>query len=398
MANLFQSILNPGQLPVLNANANPTKAYTSSPDGTQYNAVGNVIPGANPAPTITAPIVTPVKSPVVTAAPAVAQYNTYTGQLQNMLANLNQPATNNVTNPGKATVGNTSDAYTQMLDNLSATSSAATKALINSIQAQRANQGARIDAQYANYKNALQSLGIQHNEAQFTPDLLAGHINAAESEHQQKISALNTETNKALMDAEKAQAEGDLGTLKAKMEYIKQLNQEKQDYLKNIAENMGYESKINTEYAGQVYDQLQKLNDADKEAYLHALANKYASQGVSVMGLVKALQEIKTAREKEALDVAAKKATIYNAYNKKATADDIVSNISKSLSQANGSLDQNGFLTNAAFQYILKNSGLSRKEVLNNFASYLWNGDDGKYKSYKLTPAEIKSITGELPQ
>lgn len=390
---------------------------------------------------------------VVSATPATNQYNQYTSQLNGYLSALNNtpnnanpaaPATTD--NPaGTATISNTNDAYTQTLDNVSKTSSAATQALINSIQAQRATQQNTTDAQYNNYKGALQQLGIQHNEAQFSPDLLTSHINAVESAHQEKLNSIQTEMNKAMLDAESAQQKNDLSTLKDKMTYIDTLNKQRQDYLKNIADNLTATSKINDTYAGQIYDNLQNLSPNEQEAYIQAVAQKYASQGVSLDGLAKSLASIKAARavadteaktkqadlaktlseteiakNKAPIDLAkgkadiaqtqAQTAKIYNDIKTgKITQKEgtVIENITQSLASdtpeyiasLNGKssqrpLDTNGYLKPDAFQHILENSGLTRAKVLENFANYLYPDD---YKAYKLTPAEIKKVTGALP-
>lgn len=207
---------------------------------------------------------------VVNGGNAGNEFNQNSGNLAGLLAQHNQVPTK-----ATPTVGNTNDAYTQMLDRLGSTSDLANKALISTIQAQRSQRGATINAQYDNYKRGLQMLGIQHNEAQSTPDLLMGHIQQAENEHQAKLGALDVEMNKALIDAQSAKDNKDLGTLKEKMSYVKQLKQEQQDELKNIADQMNYQTKIAESQAGQYYDAMQKLDPKDQEAFLQAVAKKF---------------------------------------------------------------------------------------------------------------------------
>lgn len=249
----------------------------------------------------------PANPLVVTGKAATNEFNTHSTDLNNLLTQMNtlgSPAPQQGNDP---TIDNTSDSYTQMLDRLSANSSAATKALVSSIQANRSQKGATIDAQYDNYKRGLQQLGIEHNQAQFTPDLLSGHIQQAENEHQQKIQSLDVEEQKAFMDAEKAQAAGDLSTLKDKMAYVKDLRTQKQDYLKNIASNMTAEGTIAKDQVANYYDKLTKLNPADQEEFLKQVSQKY---GIGLGALTNAIVAEKAARDKADLATANSKATL----------------------------------------------------------------------------------------
>lgn len=259
--------------------------------------------------------VTPPNKLVVTSGPAKRDFTQTTSDLTKILATLNgSPSVGG--DKERPTVDNTNDSYTAMLDKLSSSSDEATKALISSIQAGRINQKNTLDSQYANYKSGLQLLGIQHNEAQATPDILMGHIQQAENEHQAKISQLDVETNKALMDANKAKTEGNLAILKEKMAYVKDLKKEKDDYLKNIADQMTAQKTIAEAQAGQYYDAMEKLNPADKEAFLVALAKK---NNLPLGALVQAITVEKERREDRDLSVSDKKSII--ASRNKATSE-----------------------------------------------------------------------------
>lgn len=252
----------------------------------------------------------PKNNLVVSSGSANSEFNNHSSELTKMLTQLGGVQNPNPsTSKDTPTLDNTNDPYTRMLDSLSKTSDASTKALIGTIHAARANRGNALNTQYQDYKQGLQLLGIQHNEAQATPDLLMGHIKQAENEHQQKLQALDIETNKALMDAEKAQKEGDLSILKEKMNYVKELKAEKQNVLKNIADNLSYETKIADTEAAQYYDKLNTLNPQDKEAFLTALAKKF---NISLGSLTRAMVTEKDRREKAALDIADKKSIIAN--------------------------------------------------------------------------------------
>lgn len=245
---------------------------------------------------------------VVSAAPANAEFASYSNDLQTMLSGLNQPTSattgNNV--PGSTTttdvdINNVSktDPYARMLDTLGEQSNASTKALIASIQASRMNQQNSVNTQYDNYKRGLQLLGIQHNDAQSTPDLLMGHIQVAENEQRAKIEALDREEKKLLMDAETARTKNNLELLKEKVNRVKEIKQEKQDALKRIADNLAYETKISETHAHQIYNQLSKLSDTEKEKFLQAAAKKW---NVSLSALVSAVADEKQKRDDEDFD------------------------------------------------------------------------------------------------
>lgn len=255
---------------------------------------------------IAAPV-TPANNLVVTSGPAKQQFAQTSSDLSKMLATLNQQPVVVGAEKDTPSLDNTNDAYTQTLDRIAGSSDEATKALVSSIQAGRQNQKNSVDSTYENYKSGLQLLGIQHNEAQATPDLLMGHIQQAENEHQAKITQLDIETNKALMDAKKAETEGKLSILKEKMAYVKQLKDEKNNYLKNIADQMTAQKTIADVQAGQYYDALEKLNPADKEKFLIALAKK---NNLPVGSLVDALTKEKERRDDRDLTRADKLSTM----------------------------------------------------------------------------------------
>lgn len=244
------------------------------------------------------PQTTPENQAVVGSGPANMEFSGYSNDLSKALAALNQTP-NPQTSPS-VNINNVSanDPYAQMLDKLSATSNASTKALIASIQAERERQGNSIDVQYDNYKRGLQLLGIQHNEAQSTPDLLMGHIQQAETEHQQKIQALDVEEKKALMDAETAQAKGDLDILKEKMDRVKAIQEEKQQALKDIYDTMNTQTSIAENQAHQIYDVFSKLDPADQEIFIQEVAKKY---NLPLAALTVALADEKAKRAKDDL-------------------------------------------------------------------------------------------------
>jgi len=239
-------------------------------------------------------VVTP---PIATSSrPAQIEGAKNGSKLMQMLAKYNIQG-NQTGADDKIDVGSYSDAYTQMLDRVAQTSGNATKALINSIKAKKMQNEGATQSNYESYKKGLQLLGIQHNQAQFTPDLLAGQITQVEAEKQQKLQQLDAEEAKALMDAEDAQAKNDLTTLKAKMDYVDKIKEEKKNAIKDLYEKMYYEQKVADIQAGQIYDELQKLGGNDREAFLVEMSKQL---GVPVGSLIKSISDIQAERIKAA--------------------------------------------------------------------------------------------------
>ncbi len=220
----------------------------------------------------------------------------YGSDLASALAKYNVQGTN-TSKEKDITVDTYSDGYTQMLDKVAQSSGNATKALIASIKAKKYQNDSAVEGNYENYKKGLQLLGIQHNQAQFTPDLLGGQILSVQNEKQQKLEQLDAEEAKALMDAEDAQAKNDLSTLKSKMEYVKQIKEEKKNAIKDLYEKMAYEQKIGDIQAGQIYDQLKQLKPADQEAFLSQISQQL---NIPVGALVKSIADIKESTIKKA--------------------------------------------------------------------------------------------------
>ena len=189
------------------------------------------------------------------------------------------------------------DPYVKMLDSLSNRSNDSTKMLIANIQAQKAREANKINEQYSNYEKGLQLLGIQTNKAQATGDLLAGQIKQAENQHMEKISALDAEESKALMDAENARADNDFKVLKEKMDYVKQLKKDKADALKELHNSLSDNSKSAAIEAHEIYDTLNTLSDTDKESFLIALSQKF---NLPLGSLTQALVDEKAKRDKVA--------------------------------------------------------------------------------------------------
>lgn len=242
---------------------------------------------------------------VVTAGPAVQQGMKDTTDLMNLLGTGQGQGTTGTETP-KPSATNTgdaaySDAYTTALDNLSSTSSLATKNLTAGIQADYQNSVNEAMKNADSYKRGLQLLGIQHNEATFSPDILAAHITDAGNKVAAKLDDLKRNKDTALIDAEKAKETGDLSTLKEKMDYVRKLKDDEVNVLKQARDSMVQSKDIADIQAHDIYDVLDTVkNPQDKQTVIEAVARKY---GIPVLSLVTALADEKSKRQTGALDL-----------------------------------------------------------------------------------------------
>lgn len=192
------------------------------------------------------------------------------------------------------TANPTSDPYIDQLNAIAAKSNTSTKMLINNIIASDANKKNTLDKQYDDYTRGLQLLGIQSNAAQSSPDLLMGHINDAKNEHMEKVNAIDADESKTLMDAETARSNNDFKTLQDKMSYLKTLQTDKAQALKDLQAATASAPKNAAIEAHDIYDTLDTLDDADKESFIQAVASKFQ---LPLGSLVTALTDEKSKRD-----------------------------------------------------------------------------------------------------
>ncbi len=204
--------------------------------------------------------------------------------------------------------------YDDMLGRISSRSDPATKALISSIQASKMRQQNAVNKQYENYKGGLQLLGIQHNDAQSSPELLAGHIQEAETQHQDKLSEIESEMTKALLDAQEAKDSKDRQKLDDSISYWKQLKADQAEELKKYQDtilNSGKlaEAQIDPNTATAIYKQLKNLAPEDQQAFIEAMAKQF---GLHPSAVVSSLSSIIKQKEKDDLDLKDKRSIIAN--------------------------------------------------------------------------------------
>lgn len=301
--------LTQGQTPTLGTSGDAVKNLqsnynTNNPTATPLKVDGLYGPVTNTA-------LNPQKSSlIVNSNSAKIQGMKDSSDLSNIL---NKYGLNNNQNTTAAKDDNTpvNDAYTSMLDKISGNSDLATQRLISEIKATKQNQENKLDKDYESYKGGLQLLGIQHNEATFSPDLLSSHIQQATSEHEQKLNDLNRQETKALMDAKDAQDKGNLSLLKDRMDYIKQIKTDQKNELKNYYDTISQEDKASGILGAQLFDTVneatQGLNPEDHDKFIVALAQKL---NVSPTSLVKGLADEKAKRDKTELTTKNAQATL----------------------------------------------------------------------------------------
>ncbi len=223
-------------------------------------------------------------------------------------------ATTGKTQTGAPSTDTYSDAYTQQLDKIAATSDKATQNLIATIKASRANQGRDINEQYDRLKSGLFSLGVSTGQINFTPELVYGKVNAAENTRLAKLQDIDQKEATALIDAQQASEDKDLSLLKEKRTYIDSLKQTRLDLLKKSYDTLSAESGIAKLEATSIYDAMQPLNADQRAKYLQAVSQKY---DVPLITLQAALNAEQASRQKKA------KSTSGNTSGKNYTATNI---------------------------------------------------------------------------
>ncbi len=225
-----------------------------------------------------------------------AQSNQSNSNLITPSGNTNTTDTTGNTTGAPAPDVSTTDPILTGLSSLQTANDNATNSLINSTKATYQTKLNSLDKEFENYKGGLQLLGIQTNQAQATPELLMGHIHQAALDQMDKVNALKAEEAKVIMDAKTAKANNDFNTLDKKTARLKEIQTEKNDAIKAVYDNISNQQKVADVEAHDIYDVLQTLDDADKEAFIQAVAKKF---NIPVGTLVTSLADEKTKRTKD---------------------------------------------------------------------------------------------------
>ena len=290
-----------------------------------------------------------------------------------------------------------SDPFITGLNNMASRADLATNRLIASTRAAYQNKINEVNAQYGDYKKGLQLLGIQENDAQSTPDLLAGHIQKIATEQMQKVDAYNAEEAKLIMDAQDAQANNDFKSLNEKMSYLKELRKEKANAIKEMYDNIAATDKLSDIQAHDIYDTLQTLGEEDKQTFIQEVAQRF---NIPLLSLVTALADEKKAREAEDLDTANKKSILANRGKESSTTSSSGGTMKQIVANANkrwkvGATDpdtgnlirgQDGFLDPQEYLNLYEQWEFGDKQFLANFKPETYINP----QSYNLLPESIR--------
>lgn len=276
-------------------------------------------------------------------------------------------------------MGSYSDPYTQMLDKISATSDKATQNLISTIKATKASREGNVNQEYDRLKQGLMSLGLSTGNINFTPDLVYGSIQQAENARMSKLQELDREEATTLLEAQQAVEDKDFRLLKERMDYYKSIKKSRLDVLKESYDTMATEAKIGELQAFQIYDQLQKLPEKSKTAFLQEIATRF---NIPLLSLTSQVAEITRDR--------AKKATGSGGFSKAeiaSGAQDLEEN-----KGADGYVDPY-FYQDAYKKWVAR--GGTAKTFIANYPPKLYVNPDATNLPPYLMPAKTKSNTSD---
>lgn len=223
---------------------------------------------------------------------------------------------NPIPDPNAATGGidisaTSTDPFISQLNTISQNSDTATKMLIQQAQSTASAAEASATKDSENYQAGLQLMGIQSGGLAANPTITAGGINEAKSALASKISTLESVKAKAISDADTARDDNDLKTLNEKMTYVKQIEaQQKQalsDFQTNITNQTVKAAADAKAISGAVYQTMSTLDDADKEAFINAVSQKYS---IPPATLVSALTDYQNTQAKTDLSIKNSQSTL----------------------------------------------------------------------------------------
>lgn len=325
---------------------------------------------------------------------------------------------------------NYSDPMTKILDGMLGTSNLATQSLIAGIKADKQQQTVKSNEAFDRYKRGMQTLGIQTNQAQATPELFMGGLLDAENKHLEKLQTLDADERKAILDAEMARDDRNAGLFRERMNYVRDIRKEKANTLKELQDsqrqNLSDSITMAETVAPFVYDALEQAEtDDEKEQILLAISKKYGNMPLDV--LVSQVSKIKAEKEGEQREVEQEEyersqdaldneradrqiAISEQNANKKGGTADMSAGEKKSvgLSLLNKAfsggfrdetgtpyVDQNNNIIPSQFKTLLKEAmasyGISRKEFIDAYGDQIYLP---AAKDYGLRPAEIKLLSG----
>lgn len=254
--------LNGGPAPAIQTST-ASRLSTAKNTGNLATAVNSQVPPAPVVPTVSPSVTNPSGSPAAATSASGGS-----------AAPVTSPATPATTNPSIPSAVDASDPILSGLASLQQSSDATTARLIASTMAAYQNNVNTVNSQYDSYKRGLQSLGIEHNAAQATPDLLSSQIQGAANDQMQKINSLQATETKTIMDAQAAQQKGDFQTLQDEMTRLNDIQTAKQTAIKDMYDTMVSQNTISKDNATAVYEEMQNVPADQQEQFLQTVAQQ----------------------------------------------------------------------------------------------------------------------------
>jgi len=256
----------------------------------------------------------------------------------------------------------------------------------------------------------------------YTANQAFGTVAKAESEGIERLADLQVKENEAILAASQAKTEGDYEALGAMLAEVDKINADRLSVLKEqsaIAVNIEKELKAKTEtkvtadgvivpkstsdqvslaknLAPYMLTQISKLTGPDLDTYFEEQSTKYGVPTGLLRGQVEEYRADQEAKKKTAA-TGGTKAPKKTESELQRDAYSTINRLLDSGAKYNGVpfVDSNGFLTPEGFIKIVQAaapSGLTKKQVLAQYADRLYLDDPDALKAYRLTKAELKDL------
>lgn len=280
-----------------------------------------------------------------------------------------------------------SDPYLVALQGIADRSNDASKRLIATIAAKHQSEVNEVERNYDKYARGMELLGINNGQAQFTPEILKGQILEIKNQKLSKVHDLDQEMASAIADAEDARSQNDFKVLQEKMDYVRQLKQDRAQALKDLADSDTDAMRKAQFFGDTIYDSIRGLSGDQKTAALSALSSKL---GIPVAYLIGAASSVAQDRIRSSGggSAADRKSGVISALNS------VFSDPSKKDSNGMPYVDQNGYIIPEQFKKLMKaaaEDGIDRKQFIDLYGDQIYVENAS---AYGLRPAEIKLLGG----
>lgn len=256
----------------------------------------------------------------------------------------------------------------------------------------------------------------------YTANQAFGTVAKAESDGIQRLADLQVKENEAILAASQAKTEGDYEALGAMLAQVDKINADRLAVLReqsDVAVNIEKELKAKTEtkvttdgvivpkstsdqvslaknLAPYMLTQISKLTGPDLDTYFEEQSTKYGVPTSLLRGQVEEYRADQEAKKKTAA-TGGTKAPKKTESELQRDAYLTINRLLDSGAKYNGVpfVDSNGFLTPEGFIKIVQAaapSGLTKKQVLAQYADRLYLDDPDALKAYRLTKAELKDL------